>query len=375
MPKRVLILRATPINPDPRVEKIGRALQAAGHSVRALGWDRSGELAASEITAGFPIQRLAVAARPRRGLGNAPALVRWQAQVLAWLRSHRAEYDLIHACDFDAVTAALWARRLLGKQVVYDIFDFYTDMLRATPAPVKTVLRAFDFAAIREADAVILADEARRAQIAGAHPRRLAVVYNSPEDQLATLQAAALPERDPAVRLRLAYAGLLQVERGLLPLLEVLSAHPEWTLDLAGEGAERGLILTQARALPNVTYHGVVPYAQALQMNFWADVLPAFYNPTIPNHRYASPNKLFEGMMLGRPLLAARGTGFDRLVNSLYCGLVVDYGDVYQLESALRTLEDPILRQRLGHSARGAYETTYSWPRMAETLIKLYEDI
>ena len=44
MSRNVLILRATPINPDPRVEKIGRALLQAGFSVTALGWDRAGTL-------------------------------------------------------------------------------------------------------------------------------------------------------------------------------------------------------------------------------------------------------------------------------------------------------------------------------------------
>jgi glycosyltransferase involved in cell wall biosynthesis len=375
MSGNVLILRATPIHPDPRVEKVGRALLQAGYSVQALGWERAGNLPAQDTSAGFPIRRLSVPARPQRGLRNAPALGRWQAAALNWLGQHRREYDLIHACDFDTVAPALWARRLWGKKVVYDIFDFYTDMLRATPGPVKSALRVLDLGAISQADAVILADEARRSQIAGSHPRRLAVIYNSPEDRLAALQAVPLAARNPAVRLRLAYAGLLQVERGLLPLLEVLSAHPEWTLDLAGEGAERGLILAQARALKNVTYRGILPYPAALELNYAADVLPAFYDPAIPNHRYASPNKLFEGMMLGRPLLAGRGAGFDRLVDELACGLVVDYGSPEQIAGALRTLEDPALRQRLGQNGRRAYDQTYSWSRMAERLVKLYDDL
>ena len=242
MSRNVLILRATPINPDPRVEKIGRALLQAGYSVTALGWDRSGNLPAQETAAGFLVCRLRVSALPQHGLRNAPALARWQGVLLNWLRQHHREFDVIHACDFDTVTVALWARRLWGKKVVYDIFDFYTDMLRATPGAVKTALRVLDFGAIGEVDAVILADESRRAQIAGSHPRRLEFVYNVPEDQLLALQAAPPAASEPSVRLRLAYAGLLQVERGLLPLLEVLSGHPEWTLDLAGEGAERSLV-------------------------------------------------------------------------------------------------------------------------------------
>jgi glycosyltransferase involved in cell wall biosynthesis len=370
---RVLILRATAIDPDPRVEKIGRALAAAGHTVTALGWDRAGRLLLEDETAGFPIRRLRVASGMRRGLANLPALARWQAGLFSWLGRHHAQFDVVHACDFDTLPAALAARRLWGLKVVYDIFDFYADMLRATPRLVKGALRRVDLLAIGQADAVILADDSRRKQIAGARPRRLEVVYNAPEDCLAELRATALPLRPAGVRLRLAYTGLLQVERGLLPLLDVLSNHPEWTLDLAGQGAEKGLILRQAAELANVSYHGVVPYRRALELSYAADVLPAFYDPAIPNHHYASPNKLFEGLMLARPVLAAHHTGFDSLFEQLGCGLAIDYGDTAQLEQALLRLESAELRRRLGENGRQAYEQTYSWERMAARLVTLYQ--
>jgi glycosyltransferase involved in cell wall biosynthesis len=373
---RVLILRANAIAPDPRVEKIGRALAAAGHAVTALGWDRAGDLPLADEAAGFPIRRLRVAAGMHRGLGNLPALARWQRGLLSWIGKRHTQFDIVHACDFDTLPAALAAKRLWGLKVVYDIFDFYADMLRATPRLVKGALRRADLLAIGQADAVILADDSRRSQIAGARPRRLAVVYNAPEDGLSALQAAALPS--PAAKgvcLRLAYTGLLQVERGLLPLLCVLANHPEWTLDLAGQGAEKDLLVRQAAGMPNVTYHGVVAYRRALELAYAADALPAFYDPSIANHRYASPNKLFEGMMLARPVLAARNSGFDDLVERLDCGLVMDYGDTAQLEQALLRLQNRDLRQKLGENGRKAYEQTYSWAHMAARLAALYQEL
>jgi glycosyltransferase involved in cell wall biosynthesis len=396
-PTGVVILRANPIRPDPRVEKIGRVLAGAGYNVRALGWDRAGGLPPREQEAGFPIQRLELKMPPARGLRNLPALLRWQVALFNWLRRERASYQIIHACDFDTILPALWARRLWGKRVVYDIFDFYADMLRATPEPVRRAVRRLDLALIAQADAVLLADDARYAQIAGAHPRRSAVIYNAPEEQnpplpplekrgvreeprnlfLPTLRA---PEGEffqggaggDSARLRLCYVGLLQVERGLIPLLEVLGEHPEWHLDLAGTGAEHDQFAALAARLPNVTFHGRIPYAQAMVLNAQADVLPAFYDPAIPNHRFASPNKLFEGMLLGKPVLAARGTHFDEILVREDCGLVIDYGNREQLTAALHRLENPALRLRLGTNARHAYDTTYGWPRMRERLLEVY---
>lgn len=373
MNRSVVILRATHLHPDPRVEKIGRALVSAGYTVQALGWDREGSLPSEETSAGFPVRRLRLLAPWRSGLRNLPALLRFQFALTRWLDQHRAEYSIIHACDFDTLLPALWAKRRWGKRVVYDIFDFYADMLRRTPGGVVQWVRKAELRGISRADALILADDSRFEQVKGARfarSARRAVIYNAPEDILAEL--AAQPQPEPKAQLRLAYIGLLQLERGLLPLIAVLHRHPEWHLDLAGSGAEQAQILRAAEGLPNIVFHGQVPYQHALELNHAADVLPAFYDPAIPNHRYASPNKLFEGMMLGKPVLAARGTNVDRIIAQENCGEVLDYGDEAQLEAALLRLADPVYRMRLGQAARHAYEHTYGWQRMAERLTALY---
>lgn len=373
MSQGVVILRATHIAPDPRVEKIGRALARAGYAVQALGWDRNGDLPAEDSGAGFPIRRIRLLAPWQSGIRNLPGLLRWQAALARWLGEHRESYQVIHACDFDTLLPALWAKRRWGKQVVYDIFDFYADMLRKTPALLVSVARRLELWGMGQADAVILADDARWEQVRGAKPRRRAVIYNSPEDQPPELPEQPSTERPQ--RLRLAYVGLMQVERGLLPLIQLVAAHPEWSLDLAGSGAEQDEILAAAGDLPNITYHGQVPYRRALELNAGADVLPALYDPAIANHRFASPNKLFEGMLLGKPVVGARGTNVDRIIEQEACGEVVTYGAWEQLEAALQRLEDAAYRAQLGLNARRAYEQTYGWERMAERLTALYAEV
>jgi len=105
-------------------------------------------------------------------------------------------------------------------------------------------------------------------------------------------------------------------------------------------------------------------------------VLFALYDPAIPNHRYASPNKVFEALMLGKPLIVAAGTHMDRLVSAAGCGLIVPYGDIPALENALLSLASaPALRLELGAKARRAYETGYSWAVMEQRLLELYKGL
>jgi glycosyltransferase involved in cell wall biosynthesis len=306
-------------------------------------------------------------------VGNLPALLRWQWGLLRWLIHHRAWYDVIHACDFDTVLPSLFCKLLWGKRVVYDIFDFYADHLRATPAAIKKLIRWVDLRAIGRADAVILVDDSRREQIAGSTPRRLAVIYNSPEEIILPETA---PENSPPAGLRLAYIGLLQVERGLLEILQVLSGHPDWVLDLAGFGGDQERIAAVAEKMPNVRRHGRIPYEQALALSMQADVLFATYDPTIPNHRFSSPNKVFEAMLLGKPIVVARNTNMDRIIERAACGLMLDYGDTGQLEAVLLALSrDPDLRKRLGENGRKAYLEEYSWAIMQARLGQLYAEV
>ncbi len=366
---KILILRSNPIQPDPRVEKIARAMVIAGYSVRAVGWDRTGELPGEEDRSGLQITRLSIPAEYGHGMGNLPQLLRWQAGLLRWLIKNRNTFDIIHACDFDTILPALWVARCYKKRLVYDIFDFYADHLRNTPQWIKKIIRAVDLCVIGKADAVILVDDARREQIKGARPKRLEVIYNSPEDAGKVAAAQDLPND---YVLSLAYIGLLQVERGLFEVLQILRAHPEWHLDLAGFGGDAEKILEQIVGMDNITWHGRVDYEKALGLSGAADVLFATYDPAIPNHRFSSPNKIFEAMMLGKPVVVARNTNMDTIILNTHCGLVVPYGDVLELEKAFQQLQDPAVRLLLGQNARLAYDQIYGWNRMQQRLLNLY---
>lgn len=373
--QRVLICRSNPVAPDPRVEKLAEALCQADYEVLVLAWDRTGQLPREEDRSGYRIVRFSHTSPYGSGLKNIVNLLCWQAFLLRRLIREWQGSALLHTCDFDTLLPCLLSKALGGKRIIYDIFDLYADSRRTIPSLLRKLLHMLELKALEWTDAVILADEARWEQITGAKPRWVITVYNSPPDTLDILRQNGSPPR--VEELRLVYVGLLQVERGLLEMMEILNRHPEWHLDLAGfGGGDEERILGLARSLPNVTWHGRVPYKQALELSYAADVLFATYDPAIPNHRYSSPNKVFEAMMLAKPVVVARGTGIDRLVEEVNCGLVVLYGDVAALEAALiRLARDPALRQRLGENGRRAYEEKYSWNLMHERLLALYRKL
>jgi len=367
--QRVVILRSNPVAPDPRVEKTARALSRGGYGVHVLAWDRSNILPGLERREGYHVERFRLPAPYGSGLGNLRRLLRWQAFLMSWLARNRDHYDILHACDFDTVIPARVMQALAGKKLVYDIFDFYADHIRSTPGWIREGIRHVDYGIVHRADGVILVDDVRREQVEPANPRKVEVIYNTPEDCLVEMPTSMAQKYG----LRIAYVGLLVRERGLFELMDVLSANPLWQLDLAGFGGDEEEILARAKMLPNVTWHGRLVYEDALRLSANADVLLATYNPQVPNHRYASPNKVYEAMMLGKPVLVARDTHVDQMIEKDDCGLVVDYGDCAALRQALEKLEEnPDYCRQLGLNARQAYQKFYSWKIMEERLLALY---
>jgi glycosyltransferase involved in cell wall biosynthesis len=114
----------------------------------------------------------------------------------------------------------------------------------------------------------------------------------------------------------------------------------------------------------------------ALHISTQANAFIATYDPSIPNHRYSSPNKIFEAMMLAKPVVVAKNTNMDRIVEFWECGLVVEYGNLVALEQALSMLANDLgLQTRLGKNGRKAYKMEYSWEKMQERLLALYHEL
>jgi glycosyltransferase involved in cell wall biosynthesis len=368
----VLICRATPLSPEPRVDKIAATLKAGGYSVKVVGWNMHGDLPCHEEIQGIYYERLPVIAWFGHGIRNITHILRWQMALLSFIFRHRKEVNLVHACDFDTLLPALMAKWLWGKKIIYDIFDFYADMLQATPDMFIKTIRWLDLKIIGWVDGVVLADASRIQQIEGSQPKRMEIIYNCPEDRSDMLNRRA---ETPAV-LRITYVGALRHERGLQILLNVLQDHPDWHLELAGFGSDGDYYQNAVKGMPNVRWYGRVSYLEGLQLNADADVLLVTYDPAIPNNRYASANKLFEAMMLGKPVIVARGTNMDRLVEEHHCGWVVDFGDSSMLEKVMAEIQfNPSRRIEYGENARQAYESQYNWSTMAKRLLSFYGEI
>ncbi len=98
-----------------------------------------------------------------------------------------------------------------------------------------------------------------------------------------------------------------------------------------------------------------------------ATAMFAHYKPFVENHIYAAPNKLFDAMMVGIPLLINSECLVSDFAEKSGFGIPTRFGDADELEHAIRTIYDPDERSRVAcRHAQERFEAEYSWQRMEE---------
>ena len=105
-----------------------------------------------------------------------------------------------------------------------------------------------------------------------------------------------------------------------------------------------------------------------------ADVVAMPIQPSTLNHRLTTPNKLFEAMAVGVPVVASDLPGMAPIVRETGCGVVCDPTDPAAIAAAIRSILDAPAEERRAYRDRAlaAAHGTYCWERQVEVLLEEY---
>ncbi|PKW27178.1 glycosyltransferase [Phycicoccus duodecadis] len=359
----VVVLRT-----NPKDSSLPRLLTILTTQLRttALVWDRKGDYRCPVVSPRLTLQR-----STRPGEYYRLSTVVKVALLQPWFlwNTLRARPRVVHAMDLDTGIAGLIGARLLRVPFVYQCLDPYAASLPVGwPNGIARVLERIEDAVITAADLFLITDLLRLPQHPGAKPRGIVELPNIP-------LGGAAPQPFSDDGLIVGYIGSLVPHRSLDVIVDTVGsmAAEGISLVLGGFGPLEEDLRRRAARYPNVTFLGWVDDDVLMSTMSRFDVFVQIEDPDHPAYRWVSPNKVFESMALGRPIVVAEGTlSAQRVVKSRH-GVTVSYGARDDLQRVLRDLLHNHDRLRtLGASGRQAFVDEWSPATVCSVVMAAY---
>lgn len=170
----------------------------------------------------------------------------------------------------------------------------------------------------------------------------------------------------------LLYQGYLKPGRGCRRMLDIAAGQPRIQAVFLGDGPLKSELESRAFAEPlvgRVHFHPAVPPDELLSVTSSADIGVCLIEPLTESLRLSLPNKLFEYIWAGLPVVASRLPEIDRVVSGFDVGFTVDPLDTDEAADAVQRLtSDSDLRAEMSARTRRVTET-YSWSEASEAFV------
>lgn len=175
------------------------------------------------------------------------------------------------------------------------------------------------------------------------------------------------------------YAGAHGISNNLEVVLEAaqhLQNYPDVIVVFLGDGKEKPALMAKAAdmVLENVLFLPSIPKVEMPAALAAADACLAILKP-IPQYATVYPNKVFDYMAAGRPVILAINGVIRQVVEQAEAGIAIPPGDAGSLAEAIRKLvKDRQTGLAMGRRGRAFVEAHYDRPILAKKLKIILED-
>jgi glycosyltransferase involved in cell wall biosynthesis len=275
-----------------------------------------------------------------------------------------------------------------GAPVVYDARDIYTQArnIARLPGPARRLFALIERRWARRASRVMTVNLAYAREL----ERRLgvplpAIVLNC--SPLSDVPSGPANDRERRFHGRLGlpddasvvlYHGGLSPERGIEQLIESLGLlDGRVHVVLLGYGPLQASLTARAAHPELAGRLHVLPAVPPSELIGWvaaADLAAMPIQPSTLNHRLTTPNKLFEAMAAGTPIVASDLPGMATIVRETGCGVLCDPTSPASVAAAIRSILEAPAGELAAYGERGlaAVRERYNWEAQAEVLLAEY---
>ena len=268
--------------------------------------------------------------------------------------------------------------KILGKKVIYDVHeDVPSDILSKDWIPlslrktISSVFKTFEEFMCGYFDVIITATPSIRDRFSRIGCSSVDI-NNYPLISELSVNTGDWSQKDRSV----CYVGGIDGIRGVKEMVDAIELT-DVTLKLAGTFSSEQLRnhVSKRKGWEKVIECGQVPRNEISRIMSKSIAGLILFHP-VPNHVNAQPNKIFEYMAAGIPVIASDFPLWRELVENNGCGLCVNPSQPWKVAEAILWMADhPEEAEKMGQRGRTLIETQYNWTKEAEKLLQVYKGL
>lgn len=297
--------------------------------------------------------------------------------------------DIYHCHDSDiALSAAVKIKQILGAstKLIYDMHEFgsasWKDIVKSG---VKLIILSLFTCgrkrAINYSDYLITANTIVRGYSLFINRYKdVEILENSPVLSIFKEQTQTKNEVKSAV---LCHEGNIDFPRGLKEMVSLIEGNAcKIKLRIIGNivGKEKKWLEAKIKDNPNLAecihITGWLPYEEVGNAISGCDIGLLMFYPTINNMLAGPPNKLYNYMRYGLPVVSVNLPETRAIISKYRCGIIVRSWKTDSYVQALKYLIDhPDESRAMGQRGKEAILNELSWEHQGEKLLKIYDEL
>ena len=317
--KKIIISVSNDISTDQRVKKVCGTLNAMNYDILLIGRKRPTSL---KLNRPYSTKRMKL-------IFNKGALFYAEFNIRLFILLVFSKVDIYHANDLDTLLANYLAAIIRKKPIVYDSHEYFTGVPeiqnKKIVKKVWLTIEQFIFPKLKH---IITVNKSIAQLYKEEYNNDLRILRNVP-NKLVTLKLKSKSELNIVEDkdIIITQGAGININRGIEELVEAMQYLNNVCLIIIGDGDVIPQLKKRVLELKlenSVIFKGRMPYNEMMQYTQHANLGITIDKDTNTNYKYSLPNKLFDFIHAGIPILASKIIEVEKIIKKYQIGLFIN---------------------------------------------------
>jgi glycosyltransferase involved in cell wall biosynthesis len=369
MKRKVILSVTNDLTSEQRVHKVCLFLAEKGFDVTMVGRKRRKSLPLDNRS--YKTRRLFLF------FGKGPLFyAEYNLRLFFYLLLNRA--NILVANDLDTLLANYYASKIKGSHLVHDSHEYYTGVPELEGRPgVQKIWKAIERSIFPKLKAVYTVNNSIAKLYNDEYNVDVKVVRNFPllvergNELSKTRRELNLPENKKIIL----YQGSVNVDRGLLEAIAAMQFVNDAILLIVGDGDILEEVKAKAQQLKvneRVIFRKKVPFEELKNYTAHADLGISLDKDTNINYKYSLPNKIFDFVHAGVPVLASNLVEIKKIFSQYNIGELIENHDPKHIAEKMNLMLSDAEKRKVWKENATRASKDLCWQNEEKVLAEIY---